>query len=152
MKKVILAGAMLSALTFSSLSVNAQEVDWSKFNPKHNEPQHHEPHHHHHDNKHHHLLNKHKKEVVQYISSYLNQPEANISKFVDEQKVEMKKLIFIAVISKLSNKPLENVIAAKKENTSFKDLLSKYNINHEQFHNEMKRVHKDIYTRIAPKN
>jgi len=151
MKKLILASAMVSALTFGTISVGAQEVDWSKFNPKHNEPQHH-GHPHHHDNKHHELLNKHKKEVVKYISNYVNQPEANVNKLVNDQKIEMKKLIFVAVISKLSNQPMENIIAAKKENKSFKDLLSKYNIDHEQFHNEMKRVHEDLFTRIAPKN
>jgi len=151
MKKLILASAMVSALTFGTISVGAQEVDWSKFNPKHNEPQHH-GHPHHHDNKHHELLNKHKKEVVKYISNYVNQPEANVNKLVNDQKIEMKKLIFVAVVSKLSKQPMENIIAAKKENKSFKDLLSKYNIDHEQFHNEMKRVHGDLFTRIAPKN
>ncbi|MEH6937991.1 hypothetical protein V7056_09035 [Bacillus sp. JJ664] len=151
MKKLILASAMVSALTFGTISVGAQEVDWSKFNPKHNEPQHH-GHPHHHDNKHHELLNKHKKEVVKYISNYVNQPEANVNKLVNDQKIEMKKLIFVAVVSKLSNQPMENIIAAKKENKSFKDLLSKYNIDHEQFHNEMKRVHEDLFTRFAPKN
>jgi hypothetical protein len=96
------------------------------------------------------MLENHKKEVVKYISNYLNQPEANINKAVEQHKMEMKKLIFIAVVSKLSNKPLENIIAQKGKTNSFKEILDNNNIKREQFFEEMKRVHRDIFTQIEP--
>ncbi|WP_088043174.1 hypothetical protein [Bacillus sp. EAC] len=156
MKKAIFAGAIVSLMTFSAVSVSAQSINSASYyvHPKqsNNEgdanKQH--RHHHHHNKENNQLFKKHKKEVIQYLSNYLNQPEANVNKVVEKHQMEMKKLIFIAVVAKLSNKPLENVIAQKEKSKSFKDFLSNNNIKHEQFFNEMRRVHQDIITKIEP--
>ncbi|MFB7139126.1 hypothetical protein ACFCYN_05715 [Gottfriedia sp. NPDC056225] len=159
MKKAIFAGAVVSVFALSTLSVNAQKIEAANYyvHPQHdhdattNDGEHHR-HHHHHDKKANKMLEKHKKEVVKYVSNYLKQPEANINKAVEQNKLEMKKLIFIAVVSKLSNKPLENIIAQKGKTNSFKDILDNNNIKREQFFEEMKRVHQDLFTQIKPAN
>jgi len=156
MKKAIFAGAVVSLFTLSTITVNAENIAAANYyvHPHHDhdatteDGEHHR--HHHHNNKANKMLENHKKEVVKYISNYLNQPESNINKAVEQHKMEMKKLIFIAVISKLSNKPLENIIAQKGKTNSFKEILDNNNIKREQFFEEMKRVHRDIFTQIEP--
>ncbi|WP_088066460.1 hypothetical protein [Gottfriedia luciferensis] len=158
MKKAIFAGAMVGLFTLSTISVNAQKIEAGNYyvHPKHDHdfdanPNEGEHHRHHHDNKANKmLLQKHKKEVVKYVANYLNQPEANINKAVKQHKMEMKSLIFISVVSKLSNKPLENIIAQKAKSKSFKEILDNNNIKREQFFEEMKRVHEEIFRQIEP--
>jgi hypothetical protein len=156
MRKFLIAGAMVSFLTISTMSVNAQSPDSARYHvhPDQDQVDHdkHHRHHHHHNNENNKILATHKKEVVKYLSNYLNQPEANVNKVVDQHKLEMKKLIFISVVAKLSNTSLENVIAQKEKAKSFQDLLNNNNIKREQFFNEMRKVHKDIFTIIKPNN
>lgn len=154
MRRLAIAGVMVSFLTVSTISVNAQvpESPRHHVHPDQDQVDHdkHHRHHHHYNNEKNKILAKHKKEVVKYLSNYLNQPEANVNKVVDQHKLEMKKLIFISVVAKLSNTSLENVLAQKEKAQSLKDLLSNNNINRDQFFNEIRKVHKDIFTIIEP--
>ncbi|PGS56336.1 hypothetical protein [Bacillus sp. AFS041924] len=148
MKKAIFAGAVVSLFTLSTITVNAQNIEAANYSVHPHDGEHHR---HHHGNKaHKKMLENHKKEVIKYISKYLNQPEAKVNKAVNQHKLEMKKLIFIAVVSKLANKPLENIIAQKGKTKSFKEILDNNNIKREQFFEEMKRVHRDIFAQIQP--
>ncbi|PGL69027.1 hypothetical protein [Bacillus sp. AFS055030] len=155
MKKAIFAGAVVSLFTLNTIAVNAETNAAANYyvHPHHDHDattDHGEHHRHHHHHKAHKMLEKHKKEVVKYLSKYLNQPEAKLNKIVEQHKLKMKKLIFIAVVSKLSNKPLENIIAQKNKTNSFKEILDNNNIKREQFFEEMKKVHRDIFTQIEP--
>lgn len=150
MKKAIFAGAVVSLFTLSTITVNAQNIEAANYSVHPHDGEHHRHHHHHGNKAHKKMLENHKKEVIKYISKYLNQPEAKVNKAVKQHKLEMKKLIFIAVVSKLANKPLENIIAQKGKTKSFKEILDNNNIKREQFFEEMKRVHRDIFAQIQP--
>lgn len=147
MKKFIISGTLVSILALSPLTINAKEAEPKKYNAHHDHQNHFERHHkEHHRN---HFMEKHQQEVIQYLSTYLNQPSDKLTKLVTDQKLRMKELIFVSAISKLSNKPIEDVIA-KKKTLGFEELLKSYNITKEQLFTEMKTIHKGIKEKIKP--
>jgi hypothetical protein len=98
------------------------------------------------------FLNLHREEVIHYLSTYLNEPEAKLKILLKKQDNQVGILVNGAAISKLANQPIEKILQEKMEQVSFRELKLKYNVTPKQFHKEMKNLQYNITKEIQVTN
>jgi DNA-directed RNA polymerase specialized sigma subunit len=83
------------------------------------------------------------KEVKEYLAEYANKTNKEIDKYI-EDGFPLRFLIGAAALAKLSEKPLEEIIAYKKEKKSFHDVMETLDINKEQLQQELQHFKEDV--------
>lgn len=83
------------------------------------------------------------KEVQKYLAEYANKTDEEIDKYIKDG-FHLRFLIGAAALAKLSEKPLEEIIAYKKEKKSFHDVMETLDISKEELQQELQQFKKDV--------
>lgn len=89
------------------------------------------------------FLQEHKEEVIENIAEYTGKTETEIQSWMNEG-VPLRFIFKGAVIAKVSNHDLADIIKMKKDGKSFKEIKESLNIDREKMRNEMMALMKKI--------
>ncbi|GIN88744.1 hypothetical protein J6TS2_51300 [Heyndrickxia sporothermodurans] len=96
-----------------------------------------------HIKKHKEFFDKHKQQIIQYLSSYTGKSYTELNNYLKED-VDLHFLVVAAAISKKSNKDISQIIQYKKEGKDFKEILSTLKLDPTVIIEEAKVIHKGI--------
>lgn len=81
--------------------------------------------------------------VKEHLASYTNIKMEDIQAYIDED-IPLRFLIGAAVMAKLSDKKLEEIVTYKKDGKSFHDIMKELDISKEELHEELQKFRTDI--------
>ncbi|MFB6465195.1 hypothetical protein ACE38V_00110 [Cytobacillus sp. Hz8] len=82
---------------------------------------------------------KNKEAIVQSLAKYTNKQPEQFQAYIKDD-ISLRFLVAGAAISKLSGKDLEEIVKLKKQGQSLHDIVDDLDIDHNQFHEEMKKI------------
>lgn len=94
------------------------------------------------------FVKEHPEAVMEYIGTYTNTKKADIQAYIDED-IPLRFLIGAAVLAKLSDKKLDEMVAYKKEGKSFHDIMEELHINREDLHKELNQFRSDVQQKVG---
>lgn len=74
--------------------------------------------------------------VIDYLATYTDKKPEDISGYLNED-ISLRFLIGAAVLAKLSDKSLDEMVSDKKEGKSFHDLMDELDIDEDDLHKEL---------------
>ncbi|WP_221568092.1 hypothetical protein [Alkalihalobacillus sp. TS-13] len=86
---------------------------------------------------------QHKGEILSYVADYSNKDVTELKGYL-KQDIRMPQLVKAAIVAKLSNKDLKEVINYKKAGHSREEMMKHFNVSDAQMHAEMLKVWSDI--------
>lgn len=93
------------------------------------------------------FVKENKKEVIEYLAEYTGKETSEINAY-KKDGYKLHFLIAAGALAKSSDKTFDEIIALKKEGTSFHKMMKEFNVNEEDLHKELEQFKDGVKNKI----